>query len=142
MTSVLAVNFKVEAALAEAVMNSLERWGRAAGAGAFFAEVWMAPSFEPEALQIIREKKQWGSRVRLLGVGAMDAAGQESQLARTGLVLLDLSPAICVESTELPGKFTGDPADQIILATARRHSLPVITPDRAFRDHPGVEAVW
>ena len=66
----------------------------------------------------------------------------ERGLAREGLILVELSPAICVESTELPGEFPGDPADQIILATARRLSLPVITPDRAFRDHPGVEAVW
>jgi len=111
MGGVLAVNFKVEAALAEAIMDSLERWGRAAGAGAFFAEVWMAPSFEPEALQIIREKKQWGTRVRLLGVGAMDAAGEESQLG-----LKEIRGGMLVQSRDNVGLNE----DQWQVATRRR----------------------
>jgi AICAR transformylase/IMP cyclohydrolase PurH/REP element-mobilizing transposase RayT len=71
MGGILAVNFNVEAAFAEAVMESLQRWGKAAGAGAFFVEVWVAPSFDDEAVEIIRTKKKWGERVRLLAVGDM-----------------------------------------------------------------------
>ena len=44
MGGILAVNFTVDAAFAEAVMDSLATWGKAAGAGAFFIEVWLAPA--------------------------------------------------------------------------------------------------
>jgi PIN domain nuclease of toxin-antitoxin system len=46
-----------------------------------------------------------------------------------GLLFLDLTPAIAIESTRLPGDFHRDPADQIIVATARIHSCPLITLD-------------
>ncbi len=69
MGGVLGVNFNVDALFAEAVMDSLQRWGKAAGAGAFFVEVWLAPSFGDAAVEIIRTRKKWGQRVRLLSVG-------------------------------------------------------------------------
>ncbi len=59
-----------------------------------------------------------------------------------GLTLHPLTPEICVESTELPGAFHGDPADQIIVATARLLSAPVLTADRALRDYPHVATLW
>ena len=40
-------------------------------------------------------------------------------LAYRGVQLLALTPRIAVESTQLPGTFHRDPADQIIVATAR-----------------------
>ena len=42
---------------------------------------------------------------------------------------LDLTPRIAVEATHLPGTFHRDPADQIIVATARVHSSPLLTAD-------------
>src|SRR5262245_37211171 len=55
--------------------------------------------------------------------------------ARTdGVTLHPLTPEICVESTELPGEFHGDPADQIIVATARILGVPVVTSDRQTLD--------
>ncbi len=71
MGGVLAVNFPVNATFAEAVMNSLDTWGKAAGAGAFFIEVWVAPRFDGTAVETIRTKKKWGENVRLLAVGDM-----------------------------------------------------------------------
>lgn len=44
--------------------------------------------------------------------------------------LVELSPSIAVESTRLPGEFHRDPADQIIVATARVHDCPLLTLDR------------
>ena len=72
MGGILAVNFPVTADFADAVMDSLARWGKDAGAGAFFVEVWVAPSFDGDAEEIIRTKKKWGANVRLLDVGPMD----------------------------------------------------------------------
>ncbi|CAK8713431.1 Ribonuclease VapC [Candidatus Electronema halotolerans] len=47
-----------------------------------------------------------------------------------GIQLFELSPRIAVESTRLPGEFHRDPADQIIVATARIHDCPLLTLDR------------
>ena len=41
-------------------------FGKALGAEGFFAEVIIAPQFDPEAIDIIRKLKAWGSRVRLI----------------------------------------------------------------------------
>ena len=50
-------------------------------------------------------------------------------LAYPGVRLLDLTPQIAVASTQLPGAFHRDPADQIIVATARVHDCPIVTLD-------------
>ena len=59
-----------------------------------------------------------------------------------GISMHPVSPEICIESTELPGTFHGDPADQIIVATARLLSAPVITADRKIRSYRYVQSVW
>src|SRR5579862_5006712 len=43
--------------------------------------------------------------------------------------LLPLTPEIIVDSTQLPGTFHKDPADQLIVATARMHGLALMTMD-------------
>lgn len=51
---------------------------------------------------------------------------------------LNLTPEIVVESTELPGEFHKDPADQIIVATARVHEAPLLSSDEKIRRYPHV----
>ncbi len=80
MGGILAVNFPVTAAFAEVVMDSLQKWGKDAGAGAFFVEVLVAPSFEDDAIQVIRTRKKWGEKVRLLAVGPMDVEPDPGEL--------------------------------------------------------------
>ena len=53
----------------------------------------------------------------------------QAALSYPGVRLLDLSPRIAVESTQLPGSFHKDPADQIIVATARVYDCPLMTAD-------------
>jgi phosphoribosylaminoimidazolecarboxamide formyltransferase/IMP cyclohydrolase len=77
MGGIIAVNRPVTPALARAIVESYQRWGKAAGAGGFFAEIIAAPSFEPDALQIIRAREGWGSDVRLLQLG--DLSGKRNQ---------------------------------------------------------------
>jgi PIN domain nuclease of toxin-antitoxin system len=48
---------------------------------------------------------------------------------QSGLQLLPLSPAIAVESAQLP-EIHGDPADRILVATARLENLTLATRDR------------
>ena len=47
--------------------------------------------------------------------------------------LLELSPRIALESTRLGPGFHGDPADQLIAATARVHGLKLVTSDERIR---------
>ena len=79
MGGILAVNFNVDVPFAEAVMGSLAKWGKDAGAGAFFVEVWIAPSFDDDAIEVIRTRKKWGQNVRLLTPGdlAMEPCADE-----------------------------------------------------------------
>lgn len=46
-----------------------------------------------------------------------------------GIRLLALTPEIAIESCQLPGYSAGDPADRIIIATARIESLVLLTCD-------------
>ncbi len=71
MGGILAVNFDVTPAFASGVLDTYDTIGRAAGAGGFFVEVWIAPTFDSAAIEIIRTRKKWGANVRLLGVGDM-----------------------------------------------------------------------
>jgi len=58
-----------------------------------------------------------------------------------GIRLIDLSPEIVVASTRLPGEFHRDPADQIIVATARVNGCPLVTSDDKIISYPHVETV-
>ena len=71
MGGIVAVNRPVSAELASAIVESYARWGKDAGAGGFFADIVIAPSFEPDALKIIRDRKGWGPEVRLLETGPL-----------------------------------------------------------------------
>jgi phosphoribosylaminoimidazolecarboxamide formyltransferase/IMP cyclohydrolase len=71
---IVAVNRKIGAELAQTIMESYSRFGKSLGAEGFFAEVIIAPQFDPEAIEIIRTLKSWGSRVRLIETGPLDKA--------------------------------------------------------------------
>ena len=52
---------------------------------------------------------------------------------------LELSPEIAIDSTQLPPPFHKDPADQMIVATARIHNVPLVTCDHKIRAYPHVQ---
>ena len=60
-------------------------------------------------------------------------------LAEPGIRLLPLTPQIAVESTRLPPPFHRDPADQIIVATARAFACALVTVDGRIRAYPHVQ---
>src|SRR3712207_3747168 len=62
-------------------------------------------------------------------------------LAYPGVRLLPLTPRIALEATHLPGDFHRDPADQIIVATARVYDCPLITVDQRIVDYPHVRTI-
>lgn len=63
----------------------------------------------------------------------------ERALSYPGIQLIDLTPAIAYESTRLPDEFHRDPADQIIVATARIHGIPLLTADTKILAYPHVK---
>jgi PIN domain nuclease of toxin-antitoxin system len=56
--------------------------------------------------------------------------------------VIPIDAEIAREANELPGEFHGDPADRLIVATARRHNLTIITSDRKMRDYADVPTLW
>lgn len=62
-------------------------------------------------------------------------------LAYPGVSLLGITPEVAVESTRLPGGFHRDPADQIIVATARIHECELVTSDEEIVEYPHVRTI-
>lgn len=59
-----------------------------------------------------------------------------------GLRLWELSPPILIQSCQLPKPFHGDPADQMLVATARHHGAVLVTKDERIRNYQHVDTTW
>jgi PIN domain nuclease of toxin-antitoxin system len=69
------------------------------------------------------------SRNRIV-LGKPTAEWVEEALSAPGLALEPLSPMIAIESCQLPAGFRSDPADHLIVATARMTGATLMTRDR------------
>jgi len=49
---------------------------------------------------------------------------------------------IAIKSTVLPGNFHKDPADRMIVATARKLAVPLVTADEKIRNYEHVKTIW
>jgi len=56
--------------------------------------------------------------------------------------LVHLSPILAYRSTVLPKPFHSDPADQIIVATAREENATVLTEDKNILTYDHVRSLW
>jgi PIN domain nuclease of toxin-antitoxin system len=65
----------------------------------------------------------------------------EQALSYPGIRVVELTPQIAIESTHLPGKFHRDPADQIIVATARNFDCPLVTSDERILNYKHVKSI-
>ena len=89
--------------------------------------VWeIARKVEKKQLVLDRPLEQW-----------LDLA-----MTMPGLQMWDLTPAIMVESCQLPQPFHGDPADRMIVASARHHGATLISKDRRIRKYGHVLTKW
>ena len=59
-----------------------------------------------------------------------------------GLSTASLSRSVLVESCRLPAELAGDPADQMIVATARAHGAVLVTRDSRLRSSEHVRTLW
>lgn len=56
-------------------------------------------------------------------------------MARPGIRLAALTAEIAIDTSYLPGAFHSDPADRMVVATARRLGAAVVTRDRKILDY-------
>ena len=54
---------------------------------------------------------------------------------------MDISIPVALEAYALPGEFHKDPADRLIVATARVHQLTIVTSDRKILRYPHVQSI-
>ena len=73
----------------------------------------------------------------------------ENALAYPRVQVINLSPAIAIQSTQLPGNAQlsraeqiRDPSDQIIVATAILNSCPLVTSDGKIIAYRGVQTIY
>ena len=76
---IVALNRNVDKELAITIMESYGRFGKAKGAAGFFAEVIVAPTYDADAVEILRTHKTWGERVRLLETGPINRKQVDAQ---------------------------------------------------------------
>ncbi|MCX4162943.1 MULTISPECIES: type II toxin-antitoxin system VapC family toxin [Paraburkholderia] len=55
---------------------------------------------------------------------------------------IPIDPETAVKSVELPGEFHKDPADRMIVALARKFSVPLVTKDEKIRAYAHVKTIW
>ena len=58
------------------------------------------------------------------------------------LRFVHLTPIIAYRSTVLPKPFHDDPADQIIVATAREENATILTKDKRILNYPHTQSLW
>ena len=63
-------------------------------------------------------------------------------LALDGVETLPLTVEIAVRSTRLSQGFQGDPADQLVVATAVVLRAPLVTRDERIQQFSGVRTIW
>jgi PIN domain nuclease of toxin-antitoxin system len=65
----------------------------------------------------------------------------QQALSAPRVELLPLTPAVAVKATKL-GRFHGDPADRLIVATAILESAVLVTKDQRIRKYEAVSTIW
>jgi PIN domain nuclease of toxin-antitoxin system len=121
------------------------------------AVIWVAQGapFEVQAQDVVRESTRLGElyvspasawEIGLLGRPRRSGAPGPQFLpdpqawfaafmARPGVRLAALTPEIAIDVSYLPGDFHNDPADRMIVATARRLGAAVVTRDQKILDY-------
>ena len=113
--------------LSKRARSAIARSQRAGDVWVSLISIWeLAKKIEKNQLVLDRPLDQW------LDVATM----------MTGLHLAELTRPILVESCQLPQPFHGDPADQIIVATARHENAVLVTRDESMRSYSYVRSLW
>lgn len=65
----------------------------------------------------------------------------QKAMIRPNFYPLEINVPVIIESTQLPQPFHRDPADQLIVATARIHNLSLCTVDQKILNYPHVKTI-
>jgi len=107
-------------ALSAAAIEAIEEAGRGGGVRVSAISVWEVAMLESKGrISLSRPIDDW---VR-------------AALRAEGIRLLPLTPEILIESTRLPGEPGGDPADRILVASARIAGGRLATCDQAILEY-------
>jgi PIN domain nuclease of toxin-antitoxin system len=105
----------VRAALSAAAIEAIERAAKGGAVWVSAISVWEVAMLEARGrISLSRPVGDW----------------VQAALHAPGVRLLPLSPEIAIESTRLPGAPHGDPADRILMASARHLGAQLATCDR------------
>lgn len=74
---------------------------------------------------------------------SMDVGSWLSTVAQIDAVrFLPVDVEVATKSVDLPGDFHKDPADRMIVATARKLAVPLVTKDDKIRAYAHVKTIW
>jgi PIN domain nuclease of toxin-antitoxin system len=109
-----------------------------------WAQLGLIQQLSRAALQAIKDGEREGNlRVSVISIwelAMLEKRGRvalpmnvrtwvEQALEKPGIAVAPLSPEIAIESVHLPGAIHGDPADRILVATARVLGATLVTKD-------------
>lgn len=107
--------------MADAALAAIVQAGLADGIFVSPVSAWevglLARSTQPNPVRFLPDAKAWFTRV----------------MAGPGIRATPLNADIAIDSSTLPGELHGDPADRLIIATARHLGMPVVTRDARIR---------
>lgn len=74
---------------------------------------------------------------------SMDLASWLAEVSQIdGVRFMLVDNEVSIKSTLLPGEFHKDPADRMIVATARKLAARLITADEKIRQYEHVRTIW
>lgn len=95
--------------------------------GVSLISIWeMANKVRKRQLQLTMPLREWIKRAMACG----------------DFQLMPLDDEVLISANELPGEFHADPADRMIVATARLHRLILATRDERIHRYPCVQSIW
>jgi PIN domain nuclease of toxin-antitoxin system len=109
-----------------------------------WAQLGLIQQLSRAALQSIRDAEREGSlRISVISIwelAMLEKRGRvalpmnvrtwvERALSKPGIAVAPLTPEIVIESVHLPGEIHGDPADRMLVATARVLGARLVTKD-------------
>lgn len=117
--------------------------------------IWLA--LEPS--QVTRKAKLALRAQRLLAdislreIAALQRAGRieidgrlsdwlSDALERLSIEVVPIDAGIAARSVHIADNFHGDPADQLIVATAIELDIPLVTADERILESPAVKTIW
>ncbi|MEN8254016.1 MAG: type II toxin-antitoxin system VapC family toxin [Verrucomicrobiota bacterium] len=119
--------------------------------------IWLASDrsqLPPRLVELISSESDglFISSITATEVGLLSCAGKINtygscedflfkNLKRFGIHEIPVDVEIALASTQLPA-IHRDPFDRIIIATAQKHGMVILTKDRTIPTYPKVKAVW